>query len=231
MVLSFNGECMIPGKSPKRIEEDHLARYRFAARYVYDKSVLDIACGAGYGSRMLVHGGATYVDGVDINSETISFAQKNYGTSSIFYYIGNIGSFDQGKKYDVIVCFETIEHVFDYSGALSNLYNLLCDSGVLIISSPNRVITSSANKSFKDKPLNKFHTHEFSILEFTAILLKHGFKVHSSKIFGQRQQLFFGNNYITKLYDQIFNPMFRANFEVKPVKRLTPRYFIIVAEK
>ena len=231
MTLSFTGECMIPGLSPKRIEDDHLARYRFATLYIRNKSVLDIACGTGYGTRMLSDGGATYVDGVDINAEVVAFAQETYGTSQISYYIGDVCSFNQGKKYDVIVSFETIEHIPDYSCTLSNLYNLLCESGILIISSPNRLITSPASCSFKDKPINKFHVHEFSIHELTAILIEHRFTVHSNNIFGQRQQLFWGNNYITKLYNYIFNPMFRADFEVQPVTRMTPRYFIIVAEK
>jgi 2-polyprenyl-3-methyl-5-hydroxy-6-metoxy-1,4-benzoquinol methylase len=222
---------MVPGISPKRIEEDHLARYRFATRYVSNKSVLDIACGTGYGTRMLLDGGATCVEGVDISAETISFAQENYGSSRIIYCNGDIRSFNNGNKYDVIVSFETIEHVPDYSCTLSNLYNLLCDGGLLIISSPNRLITSPATFSYKDKPINKFHTHEFSIPELTSILTEHRFTVRSNNIFGQRQQLFFINNFITKLYNYIFNPMFRANVEVQPVKRKAPRYFIIVAEK
>lgn len=232
MTLSFTGERMVPGISPKRIEDDHLARYRFATRYIRNKSVLDIACGTGYGTRMLLDGGATYVDGADISAEAIAFAQKTYGALQISYYVGDVCSFNQGGKYDVIVSFETIEHVPDYSCTLSNLYNLLCDRGILIISSPNRLITSPATYSFKDKPINKFHAHEFSIPELTAILTDHRFSVRRKNIFGQRQQLFFGNNYTTKLYNYIFNPMFRADVEVQPIKRMTtPRYFIIVAEK
>ena len=49
MTLLFTGERMVPGRSPKRIEDDHLARYRFAIRYIRNKSGLDIACGTGYG--------------------------------------------------------------------------------------------------------------------------------------------------------------------------------------
>lgn len=44
---------------------------------------LDIACGTGYGTHMLLDGGATYVDGADINAETISFAQETYGALQI----------------------------------------------------------------------------------------------------------------------------------------------------
>jgi len=76
MTLSFTGERMVPGISPKRIEDDHLARYRFATRYIHNKSVLNIACGTGYGTRMLLDGGTTYVDGADINAESISFAMR-----------------------------------------------------------------------------------------------------------------------------------------------------------
>jgi hypothetical protein len=54
--LVFTGEYFIPGKSGERIEADHLERYRFACRFAKGKSVLDLACGAGYshGNRTLI---------------------------------------------------------------------------------------------------------------------------------------------------------------------------------
>ena len=58
-----------------KIEEDHLARYDFACKFVNRKKVLDIACGMGYGSKMLSKAGALCVDGVDISEEAIEYAK------------------------------------------------------------------------------------------------------------------------------------------------------------
>ena len=49
----FTGERVVEGTTPDRIWSDHVARYEFANRYVKDKTVLDIACGTGYGGRAL----------------------------------------------------------------------------------------------------------------------------------------------------------------------------------
>ena len=43
----------------------HIARYEFAQKYVKDKNVIDVACGSGYGSRILKEGGANKIIGID----------------------------------------------------------------------------------------------------------------------------------------------------------------------
>ena len=55
-----------------------LAKYSFAAGYVKDKVVLDVACGAGYGSRYLFDKGAKTVVGGDISPEAIKAARTLY---------------------------------------------------------------------------------------------------------------------------------------------------------
>ena len=51
--MEFTGERVIEGKTPQRIWVDHVTRYEFSAKYAKGKTVLDIACGTGYGSRIL----------------------------------------------------------------------------------------------------------------------------------------------------------------------------------
>ena len=195
MHLKFTGEYFIPEKSPKKIEEDHVERYKFAAQFVNGKTVLDIACGVGYGSGILAEAGALRVDGVDISEDVINYAKCNYQMDNISFLIGDISEYKTNKPYDVITCFETIEHVEHYRTVLSNLYLLLNNYGLLIISSPNRLITSPYAKSIKDKPSNKFHVREFTVAELGSALSDHGFVVDGSVIRGQRQQRYFANGY------------------------------------
>lgn len=231
MSIDFTGEYFVPGQSSPRLEADHLARYRFASRFVAGKAVLDIACGVGYGSDLLSKAGALRVDGVDINEDVIAYAGKNYASETTRFLCGDIYTFSSPRCYDMIVSFETIEHVEDYSKALTNLFRLLCDNGRLIISSPNRPITSPKARSMDDKPRNAHHVREFSVDELRSALTTHGFAVDPRNVFGQRQQRYFNAGLLNRLYTLLFKPKRRADPAVTPIRTLSPRYIVIVAEK
>lgn len=231
MNLDFTGEYFVPGKSSSRMEADHLARYQFASRFVEGKSVLDIACGVGYGSNLLSQAGALSVDGVDINEGVIAHAKDSYTSETTHFRCGDIYTFCGSSCYDVIVSFETIEHVDDYNKALANLFRLLCDNGRLIISSPNRRITSPRARSMDDKPRNTHHVREFTVEELKSALIAHGFEVKGRNIFGQRQQPFFKLAIMNRLYTLLFKPKRRTDPTVTPIQDLAPRYFVIVADK
>lgn len=185
--LEFTGEFFVPGKSGERIEADHMARYQFASKYVFGKSVLDIACGAGYSAPLFIKAGAKKYLGVDLNDQVIEHASSAYASDVIKYQKGNICTFKSSELFDFITCFETIEHVPDYLGAISNLKSLLKPGGKLFISSPNRPITSPKIKSLSDKPANKYHTQEFIPEELIELLEKHHFKIDENSVYGQRQ--------------------------------------------
>ncbi|MEK7154333.1 MAG: aminotransferase class V-fold PLP-dependent enzyme [Patescibacteria group bacterium] len=223
-------EQFIPGRASKRLEEDHLARYRFAAQFVKDKKVLDIACGSGYGSKFLKESGAKTVDGVDISKEIIDFAKTNYCTDGVNFAVANAETFSPDKRYNVIISFETIECVDDFKAALKNLYNLLEPRGILLISSPNRIIFSPKLKSILERPANPFHAREFTIQELLQELERCGFVMQGDCLFGQRQRTHFHNRYFRRLHKAIFNPDIKASPAVEKIKK-TPRHFVIKALK
>lgn len=227
--MKFTGEQFIIGASD-RMQKDHLARYNFASKFVKGKNVLDIACGSGYGSKFLLDAGANSVTGVDVSPEAIKFAKENYATSGLNYEIGDISNFDKSVKYDVIVSFETIEHVDDYMSSLRHLYNLLKEDGILILSTPNRPISSPKCRNINDKPGNPYHIREFSVGEMAHILRGAGFIVEKRDIFGQRQQKYFKNYYLGRLYKKIFKPDLKADPRVLPLTK-QPRFMVIVARK
>ena len=63
---------------------DHLKRYEFAKTYCKDKSVLDIACGTGYGTYELAQV-ATKVLGVDIDQDAVKLAKDTYKNDNLSY--------------------------------------------------------------------------------------------------------------------------------------------------
>ncbi|MEX2033272.1 MAG: glycosyltransferase [Candidatus Colwellbacteria bacterium] len=221
----------LPGKSSKRTEEDTRARYVFAAKFSKDKKVLDISCGSGYGTGMLKRDGlADHVDGVDISESAIDYARSHFGRGGVSFYTGDITSFGEGDKYELITCFETMEQVQDYAKAFDNLYRVLKPGGVLLLSAPNRRILSPQNRNLEDRPLYDLHIREFTPEEMKSELEKHGFTIGEDDVYGSRQQLFVKNKYLRKIYKKMFNPS--KNFSPE-FKRITaePRYFIIVARK
>lgn len=227
----FTGEFFVPGEAPKRLEEDHLSRYEFAAQFVNGKRVLDIACGSGYGTRALFDAGACSADGVDLAQEVVDFATERFGCEGVRYACDSIYTYQSDRRYDVIVSYETIEHVDDYKKALANLHRLLSDQGVLIISSPNRFITSPKAASLSDAPANPYHVLEFVQDEFVDAITSAGFVVQKEDIFGQRLQPRIENRRLRKFYRKLFRPHLFKDPSVLPVGSKEPRYFIVVARK
>lgn len=227
--MEFTGEFFIPGKTEKRIEKDHYARYMFSKKYVRNKRILDIACGVGYGAEVMGSEYSSYL-GVDINPQNIQYAKNTYRKNNVEYVEGNVLSF-KDDPFDIILCFETIEHVKDYKKALTSLYGNLKPGGLLIISSPNRIITSKHALNIEDRPENKFHTQEFLPMELISELSLCGFHTENIGFYGQRQAYKFNISILQKAYNYIFKPKIRSSPRVKPVNHKAPRYFILVAKK
>jgi len=232
IAIDFTGEFFVPGKSGERIEADHMERYHFANKFAQGKSILDIACGTGYSAPLFIEAGAVSYVGVDLNEKLVKYANETYGSDCVSYYVGDICSFNNGKTFDMITCYETIEHVKNYESAISNLYSLLNRGGMLLISSPNRPITSPRCSSLHDKPANKFHSQEFIPEELLSILNKYDLLASRDDIYGQRQRRVYPNRYLNKIVQVVFgNPNTKASPIVTQVRNEVPRYFVIVAMK
>ena len=117
---AFTGEFFVPGLCGKWTEALHYARYQFASEYVAGKDVLDIACGVGYGAALLASCGARSVEGVDIRPESVAHASGQYQSKNLRYKQGDVVSYGVSQSYDLIACFETIEHIPCYFEALLN---------------------------------------------------------------------------------------------------------------
>lgn len=138
------------------IAAEHLARYWLAADLARGLEVLDAGCGAGYGSEMIAQAGATRVVGIDLAPEAIATASERLGEVADFQ-VGDVHDppFDEGS-FDLVVCFEVLEHLEDPEPAIIALKAVLRQNGLLIVSSPNRGVYP---------PGNPHHLHEFTLEE------------------------------------------------------------------
>jgi SAM-dependent methyltransferase len=230
--MEFTGEFFVPEMSGKRIEADHMERYRFASTFAKNSSVLDIACGTGYSAPLFIEAGARNYTGVDINEDLVNHARGKYQSEKVHYLHGDICQYTDHTKYDLIVCFETIEHVKEYKMALQNLFRHLKKNGLLFVSSPNRPVTSPLAASLTDKPGNRFHTQEFTPDELLSILNEIGFSTDNRDVYGQRQRRMIRNLLLRKIIHKLWgNPDESTSPKLRPIRNKVPRYFTIIATK
>jgi 2-polyprenyl-3-methyl-5-hydroxy-6-metoxy-1,4-benzoquinol methylase len=135
----------------------HRARYEFALNYVHDLAVADIACGLGYGCRILKEGGAKAVLGIDSCRETVDYARLQHQPTKVTYAVANATETHlANSSVDIITSFETIEHIQNTTGLLTEFNRILTLQGKLIVSSPN------------DWGLTEHHCHTWTSFEFMA---------------------------------------------------------------
>ena len=112
-------ERVTPGEFNDHVEREHIARYQSAKRFCARKRVADIACGTGYGLKILAET-AAQVDGYDkeplCGNEVLDLEEASWT-----------------KPYDVVVSLETIEHLANPEFFLENAQRT---SGLLVVYSP-----------------------------------------------------------------------------------------------
>jgi len=124
---------------------DHTYRYWMAFNEIqeYD-SVLDCACGYGNGTELMAYK-AGLVLGIDNDDMTIELAKKLHPKAK--YEVGDLNKLVLPEA-DVLVCFETIEHLENPSNMVSQFKNF------------EKVIISVPIKPTKH--INKYHIHDFT---------------------------------------------------------------------
>jgi len=175
------GERLYLGHTIKEVAKEHIARYKFAQAYINENAIcLDIACGSGYGSELLSQR-AKKVIGVDINHNALLYARDYHQHPNIEFRFGDLNqSLDFPDNYfDLIVSFETLEHIENQENALAEFNRILKTNGLLIISTPDRNIMSQGGKVE-----NEFHVRELSQSEFVELMNRY-FKVR--EYFGQNR--------------------------------------------
>lgn len=147
---------------------EHLHRYAVAAELVAGKTVLDIACGEGYGTALLAEK-ALHITGVDIEKTVVDRARTKYTIPNIRFETGAVEKIPApDHSFDVVVSFESLEHTDQQDAMLQEIKRVLKPGGLLILSTPEK-------KNYSDKTgyQNPFHKKELYRHELEALLKKY----------------------------------------------------------
>ena len=155
---------------------EHRSRYRFAAQFVAGQRVLDVATGAGFGLRMLRAAGGCPI-GVDYDLATLIGQRTPQPVPGLVHADAICLPFARASM-DVVVSFETIEHVPDGAALVHEIRRVLKPGGRLVLSTPNRGFGPPDRHTG-----NPFHIREFTADELHELLLG---SFDDVKLFGQR---------------------------------------------
>ncbi|MDQ7803981.1 glycosyltransferase [Amycolatopsis sp. A133] len=163
-LIEWTGERCVPWTDDLQVIYEHYHRYAFAARFAEGKRVLDLAAGEGYGSALLARAAAGVV-GLEIDPQTVGHARNRY--PHVRFEVGSITDPQalDGEVFDVITCFEAIEHVDEQDRLMELVRNRLAPGGVFLCSTPDvEVYTHDHGNK------NPYHVHELTESAFRSLL-------------------------------------------------------------
>jgi 2-polyprenyl-3-methyl-5-hydroxy-6-metoxy-1,4-benzoquinol methylase len=142
---------------------ENYSRYEFALGLIEEgEDVIDVPCGAGYGSALLA-GAGTNVFAMDLDEESIEYARDNYGYPNIEFVKGDM-MHDALPEADVVVCIEGLEHITPGEALIQRFVACLRQGGRLILSVP-------VNEEFiRDDKDNPFHMEKYDHDKLSKLL-------------------------------------------------------------
>jgi 2-polyprenyl-3-methyl-5-hydroxy-6-metoxy-1,4-benzoquinol methylase len=142
-------------------EARHLVAYLHARELARGRDVLDAGCGEGFGTVLLAET-ARSVLGIDYAAAPVAVASAAYGTANLTFRQLDVRALaDLGQRFDLIVNFQVIEHLTDPAPFLAGVRAALAADGLLMITTPNRLMSVSENP---------VHVHEYTADELRELL-------------------------------------------------------------
>ncbi len=164
------------GRIAHRDYAAHWFRWGFAARFCkQDMRVLDIGCGPDQTLPMVLRTSQAHVPslyvGVDLNHLTRKTGMAWTRIHDKFNYVDDWKKLkkEHGGDFDVIVCFEVIEHMKREDGLrlLQSIRAMLAPDGVALVSTP----------VYNERHMAANHVHEYRFQEMREVVAEAGLEV------------------------------------------------------
>jgi len=167
------------------LESDKLLeyeRYKFASDFIKGSDkVLDIACGDGFGINIIKQY-CKQIVGVD---NQLNPKSEETLDEKITIHIMDAMDIDFDNEFDVIISFETIEHLPKPKDFLLKLRKGLKNEGILILSTP-----IVKNSRYISGPINPYHFKEYEVYELINLVLQSHFRILKIFIQGPSGDIF-----------------------------------------
>ena len=165
--LDFTGERMTSDIAGQ-IAFEHYHRYCLARDLAVGRDVLDVAAGEGYGSALLADV-ARSGGGVELDAASVKHAREAYPRENLRFLEGDATRMPLPDAcVDMVVSFETLEHLGDHDRFLSEVRRVLRPGGLFLVSTPDRDVYSAPGQ-----PKNPYHVLELTQPEFAQLLSAH----------------------------------------------------------
>jgi SAM-dependent methyltransferase len=181
--MNLSGERIYPEKC--QTAEDyvlylkHMFAYECAKGVIQPNAkVLEVGCGAGYGTAMLADRKDLQITGLDVDASVVESANNLYQSDNCHYmaFDGSRLPF-QDEEFDAVISFQVIEHVVDDESFLKEMSRVLKPGGHAIVVTPNR----SYRLRKDQKPWNPFHVREYDAEAFSKLIKS---KFPGCRVFG-----------------------------------------------
>jgi ubiquinone/menaquinone biosynthesis C-methylase UbiE len=211
---------------PERWEENDMPsysvqaaiyKYVFASKFLSNDRVLDIACGIGYGSNIIykINPKVSIIAG-DIYLKGLIYGKKKINEKIEFTNLDILHLPYKDNSFDVVITFETLEHIINLDSYLKEINRVLKSEGVFLCSTPNKKFSQRVGIK------NEFHVKEYSHDE-----LKNYLEIYFKDInsYGQKEiasDLVYRFPLIYKIYNKL-RPILIKLFKVKDIKKISAK--------
>jgi SAM-dependent methyltransferase len=150
----------------------------------YGDNILDIGSGVGTIDFYLASLGKQVI-GIEIAQEAFEIAKDSarimglYGNTK--FVKGDFLNWKEDFKFDLVICSEVLEHLYDDKKALSKIYKLLKNNGLVLITVPskNAPLFRWGLASEFDNKVGHLRRYDFS--EIKSLITKNNFKIIKTK--------------------------------------------------
>ncbi len=153
----------------ERFEESDFwskVKAKLILKLVEGKKVLDVGCGSGRLSKMLLDKGYMVIS-IDSDSKAVEIARKK-GINS---FVADISEWQADEKFDCIILGDVLEHISDDKSAMRKIRGMLNPSGCIVVNVP------SYQSLFSKHDVALGHKRRYSNKELKVKLRESGFNI------------------------------------------------------
>ena len=177
----------------------HKGRYSWSLHHIPGGRGLDVGCGIGYGSQILLDRCLSYVgfDKYPSRKQRADFEFKNDRAEFLTLSANDIFPFES-ESFKSAVCFEAIEHIENDWQCVREIARCLDDDGVFVCSTPIN----------KGQQKGHFHIREYTVQQFQE-MINHAFSEVS----------YWGQNHGEDFKENAFEQIYILCVAKKPIRK------------